>query len=186
MLKLIANLGSFVGRRITLRQHWVQVPQNGHTFCMEVAEVAHAVAILAVDYDGKVALVENFRYPVGERVLELPAGKLEADPDACPSEPLTRAKAELEEEAGQVAAEWEDLGVIYSSPGITNERLYLFRCRKLRTVSRNLEATEAGMLVSWHSPKELAEMLRERKIKDAKTRLVLTEHLFSEGYASPG
>lgn len=175
MLTLVQKLGTFAGRRITLLQHMVKVEANGHQFVMEVAQVAHAVAVLPVDDDGNMALVENFRYPVGERVLEAPAGKLEGDSD----DPLERAKAELREEAGLVADEWEHLGVIYSSPGITNEKLHLFRCTRLRTVPRELEATEAGMLVSWVSPGEVWAMLHDRKVVDAKTRLLLTEHLLS-------
>ena len=173
MLKLVKKLGSFVGGRITLRQHLVEVVENGHQFCMEVAEVAHAVAVLAITEKGTVLLVQNFRYPVGEEILEIPAGKMEGEND----DPMKRCAAELEEEAGYVADDWAAYGEIMTSPGITNERIRLYRAMGLKFVGRKLEATEAGMKVVEVTVDEIKHKLANHLIKDAKTRMVLTEYL---------
>ena len=68
------------------------------------------VCILAINKQGKIAIIQQYRYPVTADVLELPAGKLEEG-----EEPLEAAKRELEEEIGYVAKEMTSYGAIYPS-----------------------------------------------------------------------
>src|SRR3712207_4766857 len=69
----------------------------------EVVETQPAVAVVALDDQGVVTLVRQYRHPLGKRVLEVPAGKLDVEGE----EPLTAARRELAEETGLEASRWE-------------------------------------------------------------------------------
>jgi ADP-ribose pyrophosphatase len=90
-----------------------------------------AVGIVAIHDDGRVVLVEQFRPPVGESLVELPAGLagdvLGAEDEAL----LIAAQRELQEETGYTAAHWQQLITGYSSPGLTDESVCLFLARGL-------------------------------------------------------
>jgi ADP-ribose diphosphatase len=85
-----------------------------------------AVGIVAITDDDRVILVEQFRVPVEETVVELPAG-LTGDVAGTEHESLLEsAQRELREETGYEAAHWTELGGGYSSPGLTDEMIVLF------------------------------------------------------------
>ena len=85
-----------------------------------------AVGIIAITEDDRVVLVEQFRVPVEETVIELPAG-LTGDVAGSEHESLLEsAKRELWEETGYEAERWTELGRGYSSPGLTDEMIVLF------------------------------------------------------------
>ena len=99
-------------------------------FAARQGEIAAAV-IVAID-DGDVILVEQFRVPLGRACLELPAG-LVGDETAGESVAVAAGR-ELEEETGYRADSIEDLGVFYSSPGMTSECFTLVRATGLNKV----------------------------------------------------
>ena len=110
----------FDGKIMTVRKDEIELP-TGHKSSREVVEHSGGVVILAIcqkDEEGKILMVKQFRYPLSEPLLELPAGKLEKGED-----PLEAAKRELHEETGYEAAKWEYLGYIFTSPGYSNEKL---------------------------------------------------------------
>jgi ADP-ribose pyrophosphatase len=85
-----------------------------------------AVGIVAVTDDELIVLVEQFRPPVGQPVVELPAG-LAGDVAGAEQESLVEAaKRELLEETGYTAHRWTELGRSFSSPGLTDEAIVLF------------------------------------------------------------
>jgi ADP-ribose pyrophosphatase len=87
----------------------------------EIVEPPNAVVVVAVDLDGNVALVRQFREAARTEVLELPAGGIE------PGEtPLECARRELIEETGLTGGEWRHWGGFFTSPGYTRERMELF------------------------------------------------------------
>ena len=89
-----------------------------------------AVGVVAVDDDGRVVLVRQYRHPVGEALWELPAGLIDVD-----GESLVHAAArELAEEADLVAARWQLLVDLHTSPGCSNEVIRLFLARGLSPV----------------------------------------------------
>lgn len=93
-----------------------------------------AAVILAVDEDDHVLLVEQYRVPLGQTCIELPAGLI-GDDDGSPDEdPLAAAGRELVEETGYEAAILEDLGTYFSSPGMVSESFTLVRARGLSRV----------------------------------------------------
>jgi ADP-ribose pyrophosphatase len=95
-----------------------------------------AVVILA-EHDGRVILVEQFRVPVGKRVIELPAGLVgDEDPDAGVEDTAIK---ELEEETGFLADRVDRLGEFYSSPGMASEGFMLVRAHGTRPGGKKIE-----------------------------------------------
>jgi 8-oxo-dGTP pyrophosphatase MutT (NUDIX family) len=135
----------FTGRVISLRTDEVQM-SDGSTSRREVVDHPGAVAIVALDDDDQVVLVNQYRHPVGQRLDELPAGLLDVAGEA----PLAAAKRELFEEAGLVAEHWFDLLVLHTSPGMTNEKITIYLARGLHASTEKFEAEheELTMTVS--------------------------------------
>ncbi|MBX7540112.1 NUDIX hydrolase [Qipengyuania sphaerica] len=94
-----------------------------------------AAVILAVDEDGHVLLVEQYRVPLERNCIELPAGLIGDDDSAEDEDPLAAAGRELEEETGYRAEVLENIGCFYSSPGMVSESFTLVRARGLTKVS---------------------------------------------------
>ncbi len=92
-----------------------------------------AAVILAVE-DGHVLMVEQYRVPLGRACLELPAGLIGDDDSAPGEDALTAAARELEEETGWRAAQLEDCGEFWSSPGMVSESFNLVRASGLTKV----------------------------------------------------
>lgn len=129
----------------------------------EVVEHPGGVAVIAVDDRGRMILVRQYRYPVGEVVLEFPAGKLEPGED-----PREAGLRELSEETGLTAGRFESLGVSYSSPGILAERIHYFLARDLRQEQAHPDDGEFVEPV-WLTLDELTAMAASGELKDGKT-----------------
>ncbi|MBX7493632.1 NUDIX hydrolase [Qipengyuania sp. 1NDW9] len=93
-----------------------------------------AAAILAVDEEDHVLLVEQYRVPLGRNCLEFPAGLIGDDDGEEDEDALTAAGRELEEETGYRATVLEDMGTYFSSPGMVSESFTLVRARGLTKV----------------------------------------------------
>lgn len=113
------------GRIIKVYKDNVELADGKKSF-REVVRHSGGVVILAFKDEDTILLVKQYRYPIGEIVLELPAGKLEKGED-----PFEAAKRELEEETGYCANKWTDLGYINTSPGFSDEKLYLYLAQDL-------------------------------------------------------
>ena len=96
-----------------------------------------AVTVVAVRDDGRLVFVRNRRIAVGATLLEFCAGKLEPG-----EEPAAAAARELEEETGYQATTIRALGTFFTSPGFTDEKMYVFEARGLRPVPQRLEPGE--------------------------------------------
>ena len=106
---------------IAVRRDSVVMP-GGTPADREIVEHFGAVAVVALDDDNNVALVEQYRHSVGRRLLELPAGLL----DVYGEDELDCAKRELVEEAGLQADEWAVLVDLVTSPGFAEEAVRVF------------------------------------------------------------
>ena len=127
----------------------------------EIVEHPGAVAIVAVDEEGYVALVRQLREATRDRLLELPAGTAE------PGEaPLETAKRELREECGLTGGEWRELAAFWTTPGFCRERMHLFAAEGVTRGESAPEEDEELELVRWRVT-EIRERLHE--IEDAKT-----------------
>ena len=135
---------------MTVRRDTVQMPGGGRQAERDVVEHPGAVAILALDEAGQVLLIRQYRHPVGRLLWEIPAGLRDV-----PGEPLEKtAQRELLEEAGYLAADWLVLADVFTSPGISSERLRIFLARGLTEVpdaerSYVPSDEEAHLMIEW-------------------------------------
>ncbi|NUP28406.1 MAG: NUDIX hydrolase, partial [Nocardia sp.] len=121
----------YSGAILALRVDRVEMP-DGRVVEREVVEHHGAVAVVAVDDDGRVVLIRQYRHPLGERLLELPAGLI----DIAGEDPLAAARRELAEETGLAARDWSVLVDVALSPGFTDEALRVYLARGLSETDR--------------------------------------------------
>ena len=164
----------FCGKLIDVSRHVVELPDGSESW-REVVEHPGGVCIAAVDDDRNIYLVEQYRYPMQEVTLELPAGKLEPDED-----PRLAAERELSEETGISASEIKNAGVLYPSPGYCGERLYLFIATGLTQGEQHLDE---GELVRCHKMplRDAVALVLNNEIKDAKSvaLIVMADNLIN-------
>ena len=139
------------------------VLQNGDHTLREVVEHPGGVTVIPVDDEGFVYCVRQFRYPMLEHLLEVPAGKLEKE-----EEPLQCAVRELSEETGISASEYVYLGKIYPSPGFCREILYIYLAKGLSFGAPHPDRNEFLDVEKIHID-ELVRLVMENEITDAKT-----------------
>ncbi|MDN5348138.1 MAG: ADP-ribose pyrophosphatase [Clostridia bacterium] len=152
----------YEGKILNLRCDRVLLP-GGREATREVVEHPGAVTIVALDSEDNVYLVRQFRYPVGEVTLELPAGKLD-----CGEEAEACARRELAEEAGLKARSWRHLLNFYTTPGFSTEIMYLFLAQELSREEAEADADEF-LEVEKVPLAEAVQMALEGKIRDAKS-----------------
>ena len=151
----------FNGRVIDVKYDEVLL-SNGHKSSREVVEHTGGVVILAKK-DDKILMVKQYRYPLKQESIELPAGKLEKGED-----PNIASRRELEEETGYVAKDWKSLGYIFTSPGFSDEKLYLYYATNLEYKQQNPDEDE--IIESFeYSVSEVYSMVDNGEINDAKT-----------------
>ena len=144
----------YVGKIFALRADEVRMP-GGDTARREVVEHYGAVAVLALDDDGNIVMVYQYRHPVGRRLWELPAGLLDTG-----GEPAhVTAARELEEEAGLSAQNWCVLVDLVTTPGFSDEGVRVYLATGLTDVGRpDAHDEEADLVVRWFSLDEAVRM----------------------------
>ncbi len=166
--KTLEKTTLFNGKILNLRRDTALLP-NGETAIREVVEHSGGVCVAAIDENGNVLLVKQFRYPYSELLLEIPAGKRETKDNA---DPLTCGKRELEEETGAVADTYMHLGELYPTPAYCNEIIYMFAAKNLTFTKQKLDKDEFLDVVKM--PLNTAvEMVLSNEIKDAKTQIAI-------------
>jgi 8-oxo-dGTP pyrophosphatase MutT (NUDIX family) len=142
----------FKGRVVQVRTDKVRMPNGDSTELAERDLVIHpgSVGVIGLDDQERVLLIRQYRHPVGRLLWEPPAGLRDVD-----GEPTWRTAArELAEEAGYRARDWHTLLDVFTSPGMTNERVRIFLARGLTEIPED-EADferiheEADMPVAW-------------------------------------
>lgn len=122
----------FSGRILTVRVDHVRM-SDGEVADREVVEHIGAVAIVALDTDDTIVMVNQYRHPLGLRLDELPAGLLDVDGEPA----LEAAKRELAEEAHLRAATWDVLLDLYPSPGFSTEAIRIYLARDLASIDED-------------------------------------------------
>ncbi len=156
--------------RVVYRNSWMTVREdeverdNGQRGIYGVVEKHDSAVILPMDGD-YVYLVEQFRYPIGRRSLELPQGSLEAGGLA----PEAIAREELLQETGIVAASMELLGSFIIAIGYSNQRDYAFLASGLTLGTRRPDREEHDLVLHRLSLVEFEEKIRSNAIDDAQT-----------------
>jgi ADP-ribose pyrophosphatase len=111
---------------------------NGEEKNFSYLDFAKGVCILPITADKEIICIKQYRHAIKSWQWELPAGMIDKESDA----PLETAKRELEEETGNKAEYWMDLGSFYPSPGSTSEKIYLFAATGLIATEQHLESSE--------------------------------------------
>lgn len=164
---------------IALRRDRVRMP-GGRIAAREIVEHFGAVAVVALDDDGRICLLRQWRQTAGDRLVELPAGIL----DVAGEDPLLAARRELAEEAGVAAERWSLLTDIFTSPGFAEETVRVYLAEGLSDADRpEPEDEEADMTESWVDLAEAADMvLRGEVINAIAVAGILAAHVtLSEG-----
>ncbi|MBE7026619.1 MAG: NUDIX hydrolase [Ruminococcaceae bacterium] len=161
--KLVKSESIFEGRVIRVKLDTVEVVQNGNITTRELVEHPGGVAIVAINDEGKICLVRQYRRPFDEIMLEIPAGKLEWGEDhrEC-------GIRELREETGYSAKEFVYLGEFYVTPGFCNEKIHIYLATELVLGEKDLDENEFTESCEYTFD-ELVDMIMNNEIKDAKT-----------------
>jgi 8-oxo-dGTP pyrophosphatase MutT (NUDIX family) len=151
---IVGSETRFKGKVITVRVDNVRM-SDGVIAKREVVAHPGAVGVVALDSDGKIVLVNQFRPAIGARLDELPAGLLDVEGESA----LDAAKRELAEEAGLAADEWNVLLDLHTSPGFSTEAIRIFLARGLSTITSDFEAEDEELtMTAFREP--LAEAVR--------------------------
>ena len=162
--QMVSSQTIFEGQIVKLTLDQARLP-DGNLASREVVYHPGGVAVLALDEENNVFLVRQYRYPIQQLLLELPAGKLDhgAEEDI-----LLGAKRELSEETGLEAEEWTYLGYTLASPGFCTEALHMYLARGLHRRGQHLDEDE--FLTPQTLPlSEAIAMCLDGRIVDGKT-----------------
>ncbi|MBC7333658.1 MAG: NUDIX hydrolase [Actinobacteria bacterium] len=152
----------FEGEIVNLYFDKVKLPNN-RVATREKVTHPGAVGIVPVTRNNEIILIRQFRYPVGDVLIEIPAGKLgKGEP------PYECAKRELEEEIGAVGGTLINICTFYTSPGFCNEILYLYLALDFEEKENSLDEDEFLQVFRVKLGDSL-DMIKSGTIKDAKT-----------------
>jgi ADP-ribose pyrophosphatase len=160
--KTITSKQVFKGKILDLYFDEVQLP-NGKTATREKVIHQGAVAIVPLTRSGEVLMVRQFRYPLGNVLLEIPAGKLDRG-----EKPVACAKRELLEEVGADGGSLVSIASIYSAPGYSNEKLEIFLARDFKEEANNPDHDEF-LRIEKISLSMCIKMVHDGTINDAKS-----------------
>ena len=161
---MVSSQTIFEGKIVKVTLDQARLP-DGRLAEREVVYHPGGVAVLALEEDGTVYLVRQFRYPIQRELLELPAGKLD---HGTQEDHLLGAKRELSEETGLEASDWTYLGSALASPGFCDEELHMYLARGLRKTGQHLDEDEFLDVVAMPFD-QLAAQVMDGTITDAKT-----------------
>lgn len=152
----------YAGNVVTLDVFDVTYP-DGESGKREIVQHPGAVAVVALDSDGSVMLVRQYRTAADQIMLEIPAGTLEPD-----EPPFDTAARELQEEAGYKPGKLEHIGGIYAAPGYTTEYIHLFLASDLEASTLPSDDDEFIEVVRMPLQRAL-ELVDSGDICDSKT-----------------
>jgi len=173
--------------REVYRNHWMRVREdeilrsNGNKGIYGVVEKHDSAIILPIE-QGRVWLVEQFRYTIGERALELPQGGWEMEVE----NPEELARGEMKEETGLVATQMTFLGTLWEAYGYSRQRMHVFLATGLTETEREPDAEEHDLVVRSVSVDEFEEMMYAGVIRDACTLAAWGLYLLWKGRQGNG
>ena len=172
----------YTGKIFALRRDQVRMP-GGKDVTREVVEHFGAVAVVAMDDDGNIPMVYQYRHAFGRRLWELPAGLLDVHGEAAH---LTAAR-ELQEEAGLQARTWRVLVDLDSTPGFSDESVRVYLATELSEVGRpEAHDEEADMTLQWYPLAEAARKVLSGEIVNAiAVAGILAAHAVTTGFLQP-
>src|SRR5215475_13443004 len=156
--------------REVYRNQWLRLREdrilrsNGKEGIYSVVDKDDCAIILPIE-NGRVWLVEQFRYTIQERALELPQGGWETEID----NPEELARGELKEETGLHAAQMIYLGFLWIAYGFTRQKQHVFVATGLTMKERDPDDTEHDLVIHTRSLEEFERMMLDGTIRDAST-----------------
>lgn len=163
-METISSRQVYANSWMTVREDAIRRP-DGSEGIYGVVDKPTAAVVIPLDGD-RLHLVEQYRYPVGERRWEFPMGTA---PDRAEIDPGVLAARELAEETGLVAGRMELLGRLDIAPGVSSQREHVFLATELTAGPPSREPQEQDMRAAWFGIVEFEEMIREGGIVDAQT-----------------
>lgn len=157
----------FHGQILHLRKDTVRLP-NGGTAPRELIVHVGAVCIVPVTEDGQVYVERQFRYPLGQVITEIPAGKLDSNTEDI----LEAAKRELREETGLTAERWTELGLYYPAAAYSDEVITMYLAQGLHRGAQELDADEF-LDVELLPLEQLIRDIMDGKVPDGKTQVAV-------------
>lgn len=152
----------YEGKILNLRIDTVELPDKKYSK-REIVEHPGAVAVVPITDEGDIILVKQYRKAVERELLEIPAGKLEIN-----EEPKECVARELKEETGYTSSNIDYIFEFYTSPGFSNEKMYLFIATDLKEGEAEPE-TDEYIEVQKYKIAELLDMVKKGEISDSKT-----------------
>ena len=157
----------FDGRIMHVFEDAVRLP-NGADASREYMRHIGAVCVVPLLEDGSVLLERQFRYPVGQVLIEIPAGKL----DSKTEDPEKAARRELLEETGAVAGELVELGLFFPACAYSDEAIHMYAAKNITFREQKLDEDEFLNVFTMPLEEAVSEAL-DGKIPDAKTQMAL-------------
>ncbi len=167
--KTLSSQVLYEGRIVSVFTDQILLP-DGREAKRELVRHPGGVCVLALDPDDNLLMVRQFRYPFGETLLELPAGKLEPEED-----PATCGQRELREETGYTAAQFNYFGVFFPSPGYLSERIHIYTAADLSFVGQDLDPGEF-LKVERIPFTQALDMVLSGAIPDGKTQVAILKY----------
>lgn len=146
---------------------------NGEERNFSYLDFAKGVCVLPITKDNEIICLKQYRHAMKSWQWELPAGMIDKDSDS----PLEIAKKELEEETGNKAEHWMDLGSFYPSPGSTTEEIYLFAATGLIASEQQLESSEQIELHNL-TMQEVKNLIKQGEFKHGAGLAAVLRYIF--------
>ena len=165
----VASITTLQSREI-YRNQWLRLREdrilrsNGKEGIYSVVDKDDCAAVIPIQ-DGKVWLVEQFRYTIQERALEIPQGGWETAIE----DPEELARGELKEETGLYAAEMVYLGFLWIAYGFARQKQHVFLATGLTMQERDPDEEEHDMVIHTKPIKEFEQMMLDGRVRDAST-----------------
>jgi ADP-ribose diphosphatase len=146
----------------------------------EVFQHPGGAAVIPLFPNGDVLLVKQFRYPMQEVLLELPAGKIELG-----EPPEITAHRELAEEVGHSSKRLSKIAEFYTTPGFCDEKLYLYLAEELEPCERVHNEADEEIEIVRVSLDVLPDLIKSGEIVDAKTIIGIQQLVLSRTKLPP-
>ena len=163
----VSSESIFDGHVLHVKFDHITLP-NGNPATRELIRHIGAVCVVPLTEDGKVIVERQFRYPLGQVITEIPAGKL----DSFDEDRLEAIKRELREETGYTASGWISLGDYHPAAAYTDERITMYLAKGLQKGERDLDEDEFLDVIEVDL-EELVKDIMDGKITDGKTQAAI-------------
>ncbi|AKG23568.1 NUDIX hydrolase [Calothrix sp. 336/3] len=154
----------YKGRKFDFEVNRLRLPNQaeGEWECIRHPGGALAIPVTA---EGKLILVRQYRFAVGGRLLEFPAGTVEVSED-----PLATVTREIQEETGYSAATWQKLGEFFLAPGYSDEIIYAYMATDLQKLEKPPNQDEdEDIEIVFYTPEQLEQAIMAGEPVDAKS-----------------